>query len=454
MPLNNFDKWKSYTSGLSSPDSFLDWSWLYIVGAALQRRVWMGPENQPCYANKYVILVGAPGIGKGLSIREVTDFLKHWKLEDVMKVVSDPKIAENKDFKQQVEMSNQSQLDKAQEKEFQGGQKRGEMFKPLLFPVCADAITYEALVQAVGECYRYINYIDNNGKLKPYGHSSLCFSLQELSSLLRKRTNDTVNYLLGLYDCPVDYEYSTLTRGKDRVRRGCLNIIAGTTPSFMQGTFDEKLMDEGFTSRTFYVFANKNRKNQFWIPPLTDSQKTFKSELLDHVRQLSTLYGPCVIDDTTADFLQHWWDEQEKNKHTRANKSLKMVPYYSRKNIHVMKIAMAMHFGESLDMNIPLERFKEAIAFLEKEERNMHLALTLEGNNPQSKISRKLLEFLSAGKKDFVTMLAEIWPLSMGNAKKDLEEVIDFLVTTNQIERTDMKDETTDENVSYWRLKI
>jgi hypothetical protein len=454
MLLTNRERWLCYTSGLSSPQNFVEWSWLYLVAASLQRRVWCGPIHQPCYANIYVILVGPPGVGKGLCIKEVIGLLKHWKKRDAIPLGGVNGSA-TKEQLNTAEMTNQLDLEKAQEVEFQGKSKGADIIEPLLIPVAADATTYEALVKAVADSYSRCNYIqfdDKHGKnvLKIYGHSSLCFALQELASLLRKRTDDTVNYMLGLYDCPQDYEYLTKTQGKDRVRRGCLNLLAGTTPSFMQSTFDEKLMDEGFSSRTFYIYAQRNRKNQFWIPQMTEEQTKCRTEILDHIRKLTSLYGAVSIDRETELFLQDWWDEQEKHKDTRINKSLKMVPYYARKNIHVMKVAMAMHFGESTEMTIPKSTFEKAIEFLAQEEKNMHLALTLEGNNVIAKVTRKIMILLETGKKNFVDLLVETHSLI---DRKGLEEALDFLIMTEQIKINPGKDEDTGETIQYWELK-
>lgn len=448
----NWDRWQSYTDGLSSPQSYIDWSWLYLVGAALQRRCWLGPPHQPLFANKYVILIGEPGIGKGLPIREVSTFLKHWKKCQGVQI--DP-LTLTPTQKQQADLLRETELDDAKKKEFQGNVKNAELFEPLLYPVAADATTYEALVKAVADSYARCNFVGWNEKqqkdtLQVCGHSSLCFCLQELASLMRKRTDDTVNYMLGLYDCPVDYEYDTKTKGKDRVRRACLNMIAGTTPGFMQSTFDERLADEGWNSRTFYVYAQKNRKNQFFIPALTKEQEDHKKHLLEHVRQLSGLYGNVKIDKETEDFLQTMWNERENNKHLRTNSSVKLKSYYSRWNIHVMKIAMAGHFGESLEMFIPLSRFKWAIEFLNKEEVNMHMAITLEGNNPISKISKKVLELLSVGRQNWVDMCVETHHLG---GKNDLTEAIDFLTESSQIVSESELDEDTDTKTTYWRLK-
>ena len=457
MAITNYERWKSYTSGLPSPDNYLDWSWYYTVTAALQRRVWLGPAHQPCYPNMYVILVGPPGLGKGLSIKAVTSMLKHWTL-DTSK--GNEKLATSPEKAAVVEAAVSENLKNASATEQQGtGKGPKDLIKPLLIPVCADAITYEALVQAVAQSYRYINYVEEvNGqpKLRAYGHSSLCFVLEELSSLMRKRTNDTVNYLLGLYDCPVDYEYSTITRGKDRIRRGCLNLIAGTTPAFMQSTFDEDLIGEGFTSRTFYVYSNKNRFYQMWLPPLTPEQEQHKTDLLTHVKKLTSLYGPARISDATRQWMQEWWEKYNEKKEWK-NKSPEMIPYYARKNIHVMKLAMALHFGEDAEADeqgrpkneIPQGTFERAIAVLEAEEKNMHLALVMEGKSPEAKASQKILELLHDGEKQVVDLMIPCH--KQGVNRQQFEEALEVLMVTNQIITDSRPDKDTGVETIYYR---
>lgn len=398
----------------------------------------------------YVILVGEPGIGKGLVIREVSELLKFWKRKDIK-----PKIeGMDKDRALIAQAIYDEDSNKAQQTEYQGkGQGAKDLLQPLAFPCAADATTYEALVQAVGESFRRIEYLEwsdthKKNLTKIVGHSSICFNLQELGSLLRRSTNDTVNYLLGLYDCPLDYEYLTKTRGKERVRRGCLNLLAGTTPSFMQGTFDDKLIGEGFTSRVFYIFAKKNRKNQFFIPELTEEQKVAKTELLSHIKELALLYGQCSIDKETIDYLQTWWHEQEENKHKRINQSLQMMPYYARKNIHVMKVAMAYHYGESVEKLIPLSAFTWAIRMLEREEKFMHLAITLEGSTPFSKCAQRILEFLRTGQRKSYVEIA----ITAMVGRKELEEVLTFLQDTEQITVEAVDDEKTDKTMLWYKL--
>ena len=461
--MTNYEKWLAYTDGLSSPDNFIQWGWIYTISSCLQRRVWIGntndkghPSEDNClFPNMPVILVGEPGVGKGLVIKSVTSLVKHWQRKDKTKDDFPAELAAMTELSQQAQIVQESGNEKAAATEYQGhaGKKGGEIIKPLLFPVAADATTFEALVEAVSESITTINYVkykpDGTKTLGFYDHCSLCFLLPELSSLLRKRTNDTVNYLLGLYDCPLDFEYRTKNSGRDRVRRGCINLLAGTTPGFIQSTFDDSLLDEGFTSRTFFIYASKNRKNQAFIPVLTQQQLEHKAELLKHIKKLSGLYGQVKMGEGVVEFIEEWWNRVESNKKLRPNQSPKLIPYYARKNIHLLKVAMSIHFGESLDMILPLEAVKKALAILDKEELDMHKAIVIH-QNETTKLMAKVLEALKSGKKDYVQLLCDCH--GSYKTRKEMDDTLDLLITMEQIKSRSITTEDPEQTTIYWEL--
>lgn len=455
--MTNREKWLSYTSGLSSPQNFIDWAWRYIITASLQRRVWLGYDNQQCFPNQYIILTGPPGVGKGLVIKEVSYFLRFWKLKDAHKIYlngsGDTLTQEQKNV---IEAVKQADLDKANKEEHQPKNKKNEHVEPLLIPMAADATTYEALIAAVSNSYMRINYLMDNEKtgqkdVKVYGHSSMCFSLQELASLLRKRTDDTVNYLLGLYDCPIDYEYDTKTQGMDRVRKGCINLLAGTTPSFMERVFNQELVDEGLSSRTHFIYSGKNRKNQFFIPKRTEEQLGYRVELLDHVRRLASLYGEIIITDEVKAYLESWWDKFNIEELSKKDENYKLFPWLARLNIHIMKVALAEHFSEHTTLEIPLETFIKATEICLNESKTMHLAITMESKNPLAKISKKILDLLKIKKQmNLVDIITDMWESS---DQQQTREAIDFLLETNQIQVDMIKDETTETTSETYTLK-
>jgi len=428
--LSNYEKWRLYTDGLISPDNFIDFGWYFLISAALQRRVWLGPPHMQLYPNIYVIPVAEPGIGKGLVIKQVAELLKFHKLPDPK---SNGALRNVKDIdRQAMEAVAEADYKMAQGLMDETDKKkklRNKSFeKPLLFPVAADATTYEALVKAVSQSIRRINYYEPNAKtgeqeLKVYTHSSIAFCLEEISSLIRRRTEDVIHFMIQAYDCG-DYIYDTKTQGKDRIKKCCVSFFGGTTPGFLQSTFDDRLLTEGFSSRTFFVFASSNRKSTLWVPDLTPKQKSAYVDIQLHLEKLSYLHGRVTVEQDALQELEKWWADTQGKK---ANTSPKLLPYYSRKNIHFQKLAMAIHFGESLEMNIPLKTFMRAIDILEKEEKNMHLALGVDRANPLSVPAERVYKNLVAnGKKTRKELLLDHWEeLPLGG--DSLDEILEHL---------------------------
>jgi hypothetical protein len=141
----------------------------------------------------------------------------------------------------------------------------------------------------------------------------------------------------------------------------------------------------------------------------------------------------------TTNWMQEWWDnyckvEMPKNKHPE------MIPYDARMNIHVMKIAMAIHFSEDAEQDeygrpkneITINTFKKAIQVIAQERPNMHLALILEGKSPESKASQKILELLQGREQTYIDVLIACHKVGANRAQTD--EAIEYLKLANQIQ--------------------
>jgi len=446
--MTNREKWDSFTEGLQSPQNYLDWAYRFVICAALQRRVWMPPEHTPVYPNIYVPLVGRPGIGKGRAIKAAKEILTALKLDE-LKTENHPDF--NPQEKEAAEAIAAADLESAM--------KAGSALvneKPLAIPCEADAVTYEGLVASMAENYRRIRYPFFDEKLgrhvmKVYGHSSMCFMLEEMASLFKKNTENVVNFLLQAYDCG-DYLKKTKHSGNDRILRMCVGILAGTTPDFMQSVFDDNILDQGFASRAFFIFAAKNRKTVFFTTGLTPEQKQHRQDLIDHIRKLTQLYGQCQLEPGTAAWLEQWLKDFEKDRSKRASPSPKLDAYYARINIHIMKVAMSLHFSESTDLLVPKARFEDAIQVLREEEKTMHLALSFSGSNPLARTGDKIIGMLQEREEGmtFKELLAECWGAV---DKPQLEETLEFLLMSDKLITKQKEDPIQAKNVIYYQLK-
>lgn len=433
---SNFERWQLLMKDITSPQSFIDFGWYYTVAAALQRRVWCGPEHKPIFPNIYVILVAPPGVGKGLVIKEVEYLLRYHYLEDPnapAKAAPDANVTT-------VDPHVVAAINAANYAQATNGEMKRTMKKPLLIPLAANATTFEALVRSMTKATRRINYMKHDEKLgknvlQIYTHCSLAFCLEEISSLFRRHTEDVANFLLQAYDCG-NYEYDTKTQGNDEIHRCCLNFFGGTTPVFMESTFNDKLLNDGFSSRTWFIVEQRNRFDKLLIPPLSPEQTEARAHLAEHVKRLSKLYGHIEYETEAWKWLEHWWEQPDR---PRANKSPKLDAYYGRKNIHSQKLAQILHFSEDADMNehgaplrkITLATVKRAVALLDEREESMHLALNFEGNNPLATVGKKMMTYVRRnGPQSTMDFLMEFW----GDADKDqIDQILHHFVDMKKL---------------------
>lgn len=417
--MKNIDKWHFYMKDVTSPDNYITCGFYYMISAALQRRVWIGSPRQPIFPNVYIILCGDPGVGKGLVIKQVESILRFHKRKAGQAVIGDIK-PDSKDEdaliqRAQVENDVKDSIQKAKD-------------ELLLIPVAPSATTYEKLVSSMASSVRAYCYrtTDSDGKSK-LGHgyqSSLCFCLEEISSLFKSHTHDLVNFLLQAYDCG-DYRYETLSRGEDIIKNCCLSFFGGTTPDFIARSFGTEILGQGFSSRTWFIYAPKNRKEVLFIEDFTPEQEAARNDILAHVKKLTGLYGQVRLEPDALIFMKEWWENINPTK--KANASPRLIPYYSRKQLHVLKLAAGIHFADKLDMTITLDECQSALALLESWEMDMHHALCVGDKNPLSELSRGIQKYLGrngpTGEKDLFIEFYEKCPESQKSLQQSLSEL-------------------------------
>lgn len=434
--MTNFERWQSYCKDLPSPQSYIDFGFYFMIAAALQRRVWVGAEHDKLHLNQYVIFAGPPGNGKGRIISPVKEFLcynKAYKQEGI-EDASDLFTKTNKDFPGGKSMYEASpiQFNHSYHQEAGETNMRKKIDAPILFPIAPDSTTFQMLIKAFVDSMAGGFIKDAEGNPRPFWYCSLFMCLEELSSIFRKQSEDVARLLLNLYDCK-DYEYETLSRQKDKIRNGCLNILAGTTPKFIRWAAKEDLLGEGFNSRAWFIYEPGPRFYSLLSPPLSIEQKTHKAELIIHLRLLSKVKGNAFFSQEASNWLCKWW--QSFGRSMKANSNPKLVDYYSRKQAHVMKLAGAVHFAEIQnpeDMTISLSSVKKAFGMLESVETRMHMALCYRSENPLADVGENVCEILEK-KKEWVSF-NDIHSLVWDKVKKyELEEVLSFLMSNKRI---------------------
>lgn len=430
--MTTLEHWNNMLRDSEAPQEFIDWSFHWMIGAALQRRVWVTLRGRQLFPNTYLFLVAEPGIGKGMSLTPAKDILTWHKYHD-----KGPHDVESiyRKLLHGTGMSAEDAVDRFLTPAKDGGKVDEDKKNMTLIAVGPDSTTYEQLVQDMAGNPRMTSYNapqkDGTTKRQLYTHNSFCFVSTELSNLIKKGSDSIVNLMLEAYDCCERYEYRTKHHGKDCVHRVCLNFAAGTTPDYMARTFDDSLLNEGISSRSFFIFAFNKRFYRLETGAHSEDQLHSKATILAWIRQLSTLYGEVKLTPEARDFLKSWYENI--HPHSRPNKDPKMVHYYSRKELHVLKVAMALHFSNSLDLELTLKDITDALDVLEHAEKRMHLALQVGTQNPLANVARKIVRWFTARNNERATQNDIVSTFYTEARTADLVEVLQFMVQTNKL---------------------
>lgn len=359
--LKHSDLWTLWNRDSFSPDIFIEWSWLCLVAAALQRRVWYSNDTYPQYANMYTLFVGPPGVGKGLQLDQLCAFLKHHKKRQTMSEM---------------------------EREVKKAQGMDVDAEEMLFPFAADSTTFESLMQ---EFVAASDIFKVPGSDKVVAHASLIFALDEFTSIFKKHAEDIVTMMCTAWNCK-DITRKTKRNGNNLLRNPCLNMFAGTTPDNLIKLQRTEIVDTGFSARIMIVYAPKSRGRGIKIPAPDESQREAKIKILEWLKVLSNCYGEVNYTPEAEIYLNDWWKDR---KRVYVNTSNKLANYYERKLNHVHKVAMAMHFSEpGFNQLIPLDTVKRAIDLLARTEKNMHVALEGGGRNPLGPVTKAVGNYI------------------------------------------------------------
>lgn len=439
LPL--YDDFLHYTKGIKSPECFIESAYYWMIGAALQRRVWLHNHEAPVFPNLYIGLCGGPGVGKGIILKPTIDLIQYHKLaatENSTEKQIDKMLAEGAkqgSTPETILLLQQAKEAMAHIKDAGDDKKKGQHEDKLLFPVGADSTTFASIVQQHGQAVRVFH--TNPCPMAPsgiYTYHSLILTLQEASSLFEKNAKQVVDYLLHAYDCS-DYKYKTKTQGTDIIKRSSLSLLFGTTPDFIRNAFTDQLLGEGFSSRTIFVYGKESRFENWRIDTFSPEQQASKNRIITRLKEISKLFGQCTMSEEACKFMDDYFIHGDYKKDMQKADP-KIQHYFARKNLHVQKVAMCIHFGESNSFNIPLEPFKQAFDYLTRMEENMIYCLNTKSINPAGELSRRILKYIRELGSYTGLSLTEIVIRFADDANMALvEEALELLILQDKIKQ-------------------
>ena len=402
-----YEDWCLYTKDVQSPQPFVDAAFYFMIGAALQRRVWFGDlDFHAVFPNQYIAFIGPASAGKSL----ITTPMK-----DLLEIPADIKSPEN-DLAAEL-------LGEDSETNRKGARQ------PLIY-IAPNSTTFEQFTQETSRVAYLHRYTDAENRRKAYHHSSLVFILDELTSIFKKNAEQLSDFLLEAYNGGKKYVRKLKHSDTDFCTNMCISLLGNTTLGKFQSLQNQDILSDGFMARTIIVYGIEKRFHLYSIPPLSDDQKAAKARLQSYIRELNKLYGPVILNAEAREYIHHHFELHPNLVHT--NKHPMLDEYYGRKNLHHQKILFAVHFARTTDMIITLQDAENATAHLAGLEKDMHIPFVGMGRNESAKISEDIWRYIKTTQGTTKNSIFVRFYQSL-KTPDELRRVLDDLVTMDRI---------------------
>ena len=292
------------------------WAGVSAVAGTLRRHVWIEQKYFTWTPNFYIILVAPPGIVSKTTTANVSMNLLR--------------------------------------------QVQGVRFGP-------DVVTWPALAQALAGSLQHV-------ELSPGVYTPMCsltIESGEFGTFLNPADREMVDLLVSLWDGKAGaFRKLTKTQGEDIIENPFINIIACTTPAWIEGYFPEYLIGGGFTSRSIFVYAETKR--QYVAYPgliIPDDFERVAAQLVEDLEVIAHLRGPFIITPDAIEWGESWYKAHYTNKPAHLDNN-RFGGYLARKQTHIHKLAMVVSASQRDDLTLTpadLSYANECISNIEKD---------------------------------------------------------------------------------------
>lgn len=339
MESNFLRKFVSLFEGTEVPDRFSTWAGLSCLSAMLERRIWLDMNIFTIYPNMFTVFVADAG-----RMRKSTAAAMTRKL--LSKTDPGPRMI-------------------------------------------AQKTTPEALIDAL----RVIRTDEQSSLLK-----ETCGGIVVANELVTFINRDTYERGLGalmieLWDCPDKYEYRTRNRPTEEIHFGHLSLLGATTIHSLRDAIPLQAMGDGFSSRTIFVYVDKAASP---VPrPIQSAKfKQTEEELILHLQSLSALSGPISFSDDGAEFFD---TEYKRFYYSSFFDDPQFQAYASRRDKHLLKVAMCLMAAERQDMILTVHDLTGAKTLLEDVEGKMRAVFDRIAMTESGSLTEEVFQYIRSG---------------------------------------------------------
>lgn len=322
-----------------APAAFNLWAAISVIGSVMKKRVWLNRGPYKIYPNQYIVLVSAPGIGKGSAIHPAMSFAKD--------------------------------------------------IKPPLVNFINDRVTAPRIIEKLANGFTTVSVA--NGIPMQGNEASCCLQATELATLLGS-SDWMTTFLCDAWDRG-EYDYDTKTKGTNLVTGMCVSLLGACVPEFIQTINRDRTnaINGGFTARTIFVFASAKSKSIVWpIGFDHPSMARLKADLEYDLVQITKLAGEFTFDQTSQIKFERFYNSIKPH-----DDDTEVIAHFkARQPIHVMKVAMCMSASMRNDLVIDELCITTAITLVEQIKDSLDRTFRGVGDSPLANATSRIQAYI------------------------------------------------------------
>lgn len=311
-----------FTRASESPDAFHFWTGVGTIAGALRRRVWIDMRHFQWTPNFYIILVGPPGVAsKSTTIRIGTSLLE---------------------------------------------QVPGIAFGP-------QSMTWQSLTDTMEKATEYVKYYDSKGDEQLQAMSAVTCSVPELGTFLKMDDSALVDVLISMWDGQLEsWGHQTKSSGNIDIKNPWLNLLACTTPSWLEQHFPTSMIGGGLTSRIMFIYGDKKRHLVAYPDEVTAEADYYaqKQMLVDDLNRIALLSGNYRLSPEARKWGTDWYDRLWSSRPVDMAND-RYSGYISRKQTHIHKVAIVLAAAQRDALEVTRDDLEQADALLTSVEPHM-----------------------------------------------------------------------------------
>lgn len=383
-----FHNYLAYATNNEAPEMFHVWGAYATLSAAIGRKVWLPFEDTAIYTNIYVMYVGDAGNGKSWAMQKSKRLLTELGDIPISGSIETPP-----------------------------GMWRFMMGNPNANPPIASPVM------------KLVKWPD--GQLRETHPMTVVAN--EFVNFISLDDKGWINSLNDIYDEDL-FRYRTKNMGEDVLIGPYIVLLGALTTDVAADLQKARIISTGLARRTLFQYGERRWDNPCPKPKFDEGSVKAKAACLAHLRKLQKLSGPFTWPEVVDEFWTNWYVPHLREV---PHKSPQVRSWYASKSTQVLKLAMLSALAEEEPtLNLRVAHFELALSYLDVLETSLYRIFGGVGRNEMAMVGVRLLEFITIQPQpiSFKQLYGKLWSfLSTKEPKKELQECLDYLVTTNQI---------------------